>query len=521
MDRPHSQHDQTQRAPRIAVAGGGIAGLAAALHLAERAGGCELVLFEASPRLGGALWTIHEQGFQIEQGVDNFITTVPWGVELCRRLGLEDDLVQTDPRFRRTFVVRKGRLHKLPEGFLMMAPTRLWPLAATRLLSPWGKLRCALEYFLPGRRDDADESMAAFVRRRLGRAACERLVEPLIGAVYAADLEKLSVHATLMRLRQMEREHGSLIRAMRRQMKQRRHAAAESGARFSMFVTLREGLSSLVEAVARRLPPGCVRLETPVRGLERAGSRWRVSFDAPASCQQSDAGQPASQPAPGSRSAGETTAGPAENAENVAAGPRGSSELFDAVVLATPCYEAARLSAGTDAELARLLGSIEHSSTVVVSLAYDQRQIAHPLDGMGIVVPAIERSVILACSMSSRKYAHRAPEGKVLLRVFAGGPRWPEAVEVDDKILLGRVLDEVEALLGIHAGPEYLRIARWPRSMPQYNVGHRERVAGIDQRVGALAGLELAGNAYHGVGIPHCIHSGQTAAQRVLEYLGG
>lgn len=536
MQRQPLRHDETPRTARIAVVGGGISGLAAALHLAEQGRGCKVALFEASARLGGALWTIHEQGFQIEQGVDNFITAVPWGVELCRHLGLAGELVQTDPRFRQTFVVRKGQLYKLPEGFLMMAPTRFWPLVTTRLLSPWGKLRCAWEYFLPPRRDEEDESMAAFVRRRLGREAYERLVEPLVAAVYAADLEKLSVHATLLRLRQMEREHRSLIRAMRCQMKQRRSRAGESGPRFSMFVTLRQGLGSLVAAIAQRLPAGTLRLETAVRSIAAAERGWRVFFDQPALCPPADSGRSAAPSVPDNSAAAEgrivgridlpafaplAPGNPAAAAAQLPAPPGQGSELFDAVILATPSHEAARLLAPADAELARLLAAIEHSSTVVVSLAYDQRHIDHPLDGMGIVVPAVERSVLLALSMSSRKYAHRAPEGKLLLRVFAGGPRWPEAVAVDDRILLGRVLDEVAALLGIRAAPEYLRIARWPRSMPQYHVGHRALVARIEQRVAALAGLELAGNAYHGVGVPHCIHSGQMAAQRVREYLGG
>ncbi len=262
------------------MVGGGISGLAAAHRLVELDPACDVVLLESRDRLGGALWTIHEEGFQVEQGVDNFITTLPWGVDLCRRLGIEDRLVQTNPECRQTFVVRGGRLCKLPDGFLMMAPTRLWPLALTPILSPLGKLRCALEYFIPPRKDDADESMAAFVRRRLGREAYERLVEPLVSAVYAADLEKLSVAATLSRFREMERNHGSLIRAMRSQISARRRSKtkasdkAESGPRFSMFVTLRDGLSSLVQAIADRLPAGAVRLGTAVRAIERDGAGW-------------------------------------------------------------------------------------------------------------------------------------------------------------------------------------------------------------------------------------------------------
>ena len=222
----------------MAVIGGGISGLAAAHRLVELAPGFEIVLFERENRLGGVLETIHEDGFQVETSADNFITTVPWGVDLCKRLGLADDLIQTNPAHRRTFIVRRGRLHKLPDGFLMMAPTRMWPLAVTPILSPLGKLRAGLEYFIPPRKEDGDESMAGFVRRRLGREVFQRLVEPLVSAVYAADMEKLSVLATLPRFRAMEREHGSLIRAMRRQMAARRKTESQSGARYSLFLTL-------------------------------------------------------------------------------------------------------------------------------------------------------------------------------------------------------------------------------------------------------------------------------------------
>ena len=472
------------------MVGGGIAGLAAAHKLVELDPACRIALFESRARLGGALWTKHEEGFQVEQGVDNFITTLPWGLDLCRRLGLEDQLVQTNPDYRQTFVVRAGRLHKLPDGFLMMAPTRMWPLAVTSILSPGGKLRCAVEYFLPRRKDESDESMAGFVRRRLGCEAYQRLVEPLVGAVYAADLEKLSVEATLPRFRQMERDHGSLVRAMRRQMaaqRKQRRASAESGARFSMFVTLRRGLSSLVDAIVGRLPEGAVRLETAIERIERHQHGWRLWL---------------SRFVPGDS-------------------PGAKYEDFDAVILAAPSYVAAELLRPHDAALADDLASITHASTAVLSLAFLRGQIAHPLDGMGIVVPAVERSPILACSLSSRKYVHRAPEGKMLLRVFVGGVRYPEMAEMPAGQLRRQVLGELAALLGIEGNPIYSSIARWPRTMPQYHVGHKELVARIECRAAKLPGLELCGNTYHGVGIPDCIHTAELAAEHILAGAGG
>jgi len=464
---------------RVAVVGGGIAGLAAAHRLVELDSDCHIRLFDERPRLGGVLETVHEQGFQVEQSADNFITTLPYALELCRRLGLSGELVQTNPECRQTYVVHRGRLHMLPDGFLMMAPTRLWPLAITPLLSPWGKLRAAMEYFLPARKDNVDESMAAFATRRLGRETFQRLVEPLVGAVYAADVERLSLNATLSRFRDMEREHGSLIRAMRRQMALRRSAhrkETESGARYSLFMTLRGGLGTLVDAVAARLPSGSVQLTSPVDRLDRLpGGAWRVHSGS-------------------------------------------TEETFDAVILATPSYVAARLLSPLDAELGGLLGQIEHAGTAIVSLGFDRAQIAHPLAAAGAVIGRVEKSPILAVSFSSRKYPHRAPPGKEVLRVFVGGARAPEMAEMQDGRLVATVLGELRPLLGISGNPVYVRTAHWPRTMPQYHVGHVELVAQIESRIATLPGLALAGNAYHGVGIPDCIHGGEQAAEKVLRW---
>jgi oxygen-dependent protoporphyrinogen oxidase len=345
-----------------------------------------------------------------------------------------------------------------------------------------------MEWFIPPRRDPADESMAGFVRRRLGREVFDRLVEPLVSAVYAADLERLSVLATLARFREMEQEHGSLIRAMRRQMKDRSHAKGESGPRYSMFVTLRDGLTKIVEEISRRLPADAVRLNTPVERLERRADGWRVYA------------------APPSGAAGERGDG----------SPGTESQTFDAVIVAAPSYVAARLLAAADAELAADLQGIEHAGTAIVSAGYEQSQLGIAINGMGAVVPAIERSPILAISFSSHKYAHRAPEGKTLLRVFVGGARRREVAELDDGQLVPLVLGEVARLLRIRGEPCFLNVARWPGTMPQYHVGHKELVARIEARAARLPGLALAGNAYHGVGVPDCIHGGEQAAERVL-----
>ncbi len=516
---------------KVAIVGGGISGLAAAYRLQELAPGYEITLFEAAGRLGGVLETVHEAGFQIEQSADNFITTFPWGVDLCRRLGLADRLLSTNPACRRTFVVRKGRLWPLPDGFLMMAPSRLWPLAITPLLSPWGKLRAALEYFIPARRAESDESMAAFVRRRLGHEVFERLVEPLVSAVYAADMEKLSVLATLPRFREMERKYGSLIRAMQAQRRLNPEATQESGARYSMFVTLPEGLSELVQSIARRLPANSIQLHTQVVAVEPRQGKWllkvRRSSPVPMEKQRvslpvqssAELRPPAELPNAFGRENGQELPRSSDSQSNFGAAQRPWPEEFDGLILATPASVTAALIEPLEPMAAKLLASIRYEGTAILSLAYDRSQVGHPLNGMGCVVPAIERSPILAISFSSQKYVHRAPPDKVLLRVFAGGARQPELADGESEAVEDLLLPELERLLRISGKPQYRWFARWPRSMPQYEVGHRERIARIEQLIAAWPNLALAGNAYQGVGIPHCIHSGQQAAERLCEVL--
>ena len=470
---------------RIAVIGGGIAGLAAANRLRELDPASEVTLFEASGRLGGSLWTDRRDGFLVEQGADSFITNVPWGVGLCQRLGLGDELIGTSQQGRRAFVVRRGRLYPLPDGFMLMAPSRIWPVMTTPILSPLGKLRLAWEYFIP-RRDEngSDESLASFVRRRLGREAFERLVQPLVAGIYTADPEKLSLAATLPRFQDMEREHGGLIRAARRERARKASSDADegrsNGARYDLFVTPRDGLSSVVAALAARLSANAVRINTPIRQIARIGNYWNLS-----------AGR--------------------------AVSPDQSRLEFDEIIIAAPAAVAASLLADVDRELAADLSAIEYAGAVVVSMAFDRHQIRHALDGFGFVVPAIERRRILSASFSSVKFPGRAPADKVLIRTFVGGACRRELTELSDADLERVVSEELADLLGTSGAPLWTMIARWSNSMPQYHLGHLDRVARIEARAAAIPGLALAGNAYRGVGIPHAIHSGERAAEEVLK----
>ncbi len=468
--------EPNNKSRRIAVVGGGIAGLAAAHRVMELDPAASIALFEASQRLGGSLDTEHRDGFLIERGADSFITNMPFAVDLCRRIGIADQLISTNEAGRRAFVVRRGRLLPVPEGFALMAPARIWPVLTTPILSPAGKLRMAWEYFVPRRRRGGDESLGSFVRRRLGGEVFERLVQPLVAGIYTADPEQLSLAATLPRFIEMERSHRSLIRAaLRQRWKGDAGNSQASGARYSLFVTPRDGLSSMVAAISKRLPAGAVRLNAPVSQIERltASAGWRVSA-------------------------------------------AGESMEFDAVVVAASARVAARLLQEIDASLAADLGAIPYASTAVVSLAYSRRQIVHPLDGFGFVVPAIERRRVLSVSFSSQKFAGRAPDGQVVLRVFIGGACQGELLEHSDDELCRIATEEVAELLGASGLPIFAIVARWNESMPQYHLGHLDRVSRIEGRVGAIPGLAIAGNAFRGVGIPQVVASGEVAAQRVV-----
>jgi oxygen-dependent protoporphyrinogen oxidase len=468
---------------RVAVVGGGIAGLAAA-HRAlewarERGQRVEIALLEAADRLGGTIQTERRDGFLVELGPDSFLSEKPWALALCRRLGLESALIGTDDRFRRVYVVRRGRLHPLPDGFQLLAPTRLGPLAASPLFSWRGKLRMALDLVLP-RGGGPDESLGSFVRRRLGREALERVAQPLVAGIYTADPDDLSLAATMPRFLDLERQHRSVIlglaRAARRAPKV---AAGTSGARWSLFVTLAEGMETLIRALADRLPPEAVRLKARVAGLERDASGWRVGI-------------------------------PGEPALTV-----------DAVILAAEAHQAARLLRYLDPSLAHLLEGIAYASSATVTLALSRADVAHPLDGFGFVVPHAERRPVLAGTFSSVKYPGRAPAGHVLLRVFMGGALDEGALAQPDEALVATARRELAALLGVSGEPLFTRVARYPRAMPQYHVGHLARVEAIERAVARLPGLALAGGAYRGVGIADCVRSAEDAAVGVQESLAG
>jgi oxygen-dependent protoporphyrinogen oxidase len=461
---------------RLVVVGGGITGLAAAHHALELARerriALELTLVEARERLGGTIATERAGGFLIEAGPDSFLSEKPWALALCRRLGLEDRLARTDDRYRKVFVWHAGRLHPLPDGWELLAPTRLAPFLSSRLFSWPGKLRMAFDLVLPRGIAD-DESLGAFVRRRLGREALERVAQPLVAGIYTADPDDLSLTATMPRFAELEKQERSIILGLRR-ARRRALETGVSGARWSLFVTLKEGMEDLVAALATRLQPGTVLLKQRVAGVERRGDRWRVAT--------------------------------AEGADLDA----------DRVIVATESHAAARMLRYVDPTLATLLAEIPYASSATVTLGYRRADVLHPLDGFGFVVPRTEKRALLACTFSSVKYAGRAPEGDVLLRAFVGGALNEAVLELDDAPLVMRARAELREALGITAAPALARVFRWPKAMPQYHVGHLARVETIERRAGALPGLDLAGGAYRGVGIADCVRSGEAAAERAL-----
>jgi oxygen-dependent protoporphyrinogen oxidase len=463
--------------PCVAVVGGGISGLSAALRLAERRPDIDVRLLEARPHLGGVLETIRQDGFLVEAAADSFLTNPPAAVDLCRRVGIADSLIETPASRRGVYVVRKGRLARLPDGFASMAPTRVWPLLATRVLSFRGKLRMALEYFRRAKRAGDDESIADFFTRRFGHEAYERLLQPLVGAVYGGDAARLSIDAALPQLAQMEQQHGGLIRAA---LARRRATAAPGAAPRGPFVALQAGMARLVQSAADRLPPSSIRLGAPVdRVLPSENGKWLLKIG----------------------------------------GAIRSAIEADGVIVAAPAYVAGRLLKGVDGALAQELSAIEYAGCVVVSLGYHRSQVAHRLNGAGFVVPLAEQRTILSCSFSSEKFPGRAPEGSVLLRVFIGGARQSGLLQLPRRQLADLAEQEIADLLHVVGAPQFRHVVRHERAMPQYHLGHLNRLATISARLAALPGLALAGNAYGAVGVPGCIASGDAAADGIVAHL--
>ncbi|WP_263358461.1 protoporphyrinogen oxidase [Acidicapsa ligni] len=461
---------------RIAIIGGGIAGLSAAYDLAQakQAGAAvEYELYEADSRLGGVLSSEAIDGTVLEHGPDSFLTEKPAAAQLCRELGLEADLISSNDASRKTFILVRNRLVALPDGLMFLIPTKLIPTALTGLFSLGTKLRMARELLLQPKSHSEDESVAALVKRHYGQETVDRLADPLLSGIYGGDASQLSAQSVLPRLVEMEARYGSLTRAMLAGRRAMRAAQGKSGGAKPIFTTLRHGLQQMVDAMTARLESDRLHVKSPIVAVEREGDGWLVkSLD--------------------------------------------RSERFDAVIVATPAWASAILLKPIDRELGRELGEIPYTSSITVNLVYDEVELGRLPKGFGFLVPAVEKRALLACTFVHRKFSGRTAPGKAVLRAFLGGAHNEELLAESDEALGNLVREELRQILSITAVPELVQVRRWRRAMAQYAVGHKARLRRIRVRLDELPGLHLVGNAYDGIGISDCIRLGRQAATELV-----
>ena len=489
---------------RIAIVGGGMAGLGAARVLEDARAADPAVdwhLYEDESRFGGKVHTVRRDGFVVEGGPDSAIIEKHWPITMARRLGIGDRFEDSNEGIRKSFVFTRGRLHELPEGIILMVPTRMVPFALSSLMSWPGKIRMGMDLVLPrggaarGGVDNGDESLGDFVRRRLGKEALARIAEPIVAGIHAGDPEQMSVRATFPMFLEMEQTHRSLILAMLKRRKARQKAAAAgggpgggagaprpAGGPRSYFYSFKGGLQDLSDAMVASLPAERLHGGVAVKTMTACG------------------------------------AGSGAYALQLADGTR---VVADAVVLATPAWASGELLRPVAPLPAAGLSSIEYVTTATASLAFRADQVGHDLKGFGFVVPRAEDRPVMATTWSSSKFPGRAPGGHVLLRSFLGRAGREAAAQLDDDEMAKVVRGELREIMGIAAEPEFVQVFRWPRGMPQYRVGHVQLVEKIEAGVARVPGVELAGGAYHGIGIGDCLREGAAAAERALEHVRG
>lgn len=466
---------------RVAIIGGGISGLAAAWWLNQASPSTELKLFEASHRVGGVIETLQDGPYLIEKAADNFATLIPDALELSQASGLEDQLIPPASKNRQALVLNRGRLYPIPAGFSLMQPTRVLSILATRTLSLRGKMRLLGEFFVPARQDSGDESLESFVTRRLGREAFESLVEPIVSGIFTANPATLSMQATMPQFLAMERNSGGLIRGHLSAKRKDAVAAARraSGARYNQFRAPTAGMSGWLNAIAAQLPADTIQLNSPIDSLThiKDSTAWRIDHN-------------------------------------------GQQQDFEAVICATPAAVTSRLLAQELPEASQLVGSIPYASSVVVAMVVNKADIQGRLDAFGMIAPTRENRKALAISYTSNKYPGRTPDDEVLLRIFMGGAMRPEVMDLSDAELEACGVREVTELLRWTGSvPNWIRVIRWNNAMPQYLVGHCDRMQRLDELLTAQPTLRLCGAAYSGVGIPQCIKSGRKAAEAIAANL--
>jgi oxygen-dependent protoporphyrinogen oxidase len=469
--------------PKVIIVGGGIAGLAAAVHLKSGAKAqgktVDVLLLEKDSRVGGKFITEKFGPFTIEGGPDSFLPEKIWTVNLARHLGLESEMLPTNDQFKGTYLYSKNQLHALPEGVMLMVPTMLWPMVKSRLISWPGKLRMGMEIFIPKRKTPGDESLAEFVTRRLGRECLEKIAEPLVAGIHTSNPDNMSVLATFPRFVQMEQKSGSLILGMLSAMKNRPAGgpSPKPGApKMTFFMSFKNGIQTLSDKCVDYIGKESIRLGAGVQAVEPRGKGYAVIL---------------------------------ENGETLEA---------DQVMLGTASFDSAEMIKGFDANLAARLNKIDWSTSATVSIAFRKQDVKVPLKGFGFIVPRVEGRRINAATYSSIKWSFRAPDDHILIRGFVGGGHHEELVnELDDAGLVKTVLEELDTIVGIKADARFSKVYRWYRGMPKYTVGHLDRISVIDRTVAMHPGLHLIGCSYKGIGIGDCVHEAQIAAERVLK----
>jgi oxygen-dependent protoporphyrinogen oxidase len=465
---------------RIAIVGGGIAGLSAAYDLREaRQTGAriEFHLYEASSRLGGVISSSKVNGTVLEFGPDSFLSEKPAALQLCRELGLEVDLIGSNDSARKTYILVDNKLVPLPDGLMFLVPTRMRAMARSKLFSMGTKVRMALETFRPPSRNRGDESVASLIARHYGQQAVDRLADPLLSGIYGGDATQLSAQAVLPKLVEMESRYGSLTRGTLEEARKRRIAAADMGPAGRVpratFTTLRGGMQQLTDRLAVLLEGWRVHLETPVLSIERGPTGWSIRS-------------------------------------------RSGEQEYDSVIFAIPAWACAPLLTPVDATLGAELGKIPYTSSITVNLIYDQTSLGRLPEGFGFLVPAAEQRNLLALTFAHRKFLGRTAGGKAVLRAFLGGAGKDALLDEPDAAIEAMVRSDLRDILHVNHEPELVQIRRWPRAMAQYAVGHKDRQRKIQERLATLPGLHLVGNAYDGIGISDCIRLGRQAAKRVL-----
>jgi oxygen-dependent protoporphyrinogen oxidase len=463
---------------RIAIIGGGISGLSAAYTIDEkRRSGTpvQYMLFESSPRLGGVLVTDRVDGCIVEAGPDSFLTEKPWAADLCAKIGLGDQLIGSNDSERKTYIVAKGKLVEMPDGLMFMVPTKIMPTVRSPLFSLGTKIRMAAEWFRPPRKASEDETVADMVKRHYGPEMVDLLADPLLCGIYGGEASQLSVRAVLPRFADMESKHGSLGRAMLKARK--KIAVTPNVPARPLFTSLKDGMRQMVDALVARLDAKALNASAPVLSVIRQDNGWTVC-------------------------AGYKT------------------DHFDAVIIATPTHAAAALLETADENLARDLSEIQYSSSVTVTLGYDETVRRALPAGFGFLVPRTAGHRMLAATFVHNKFPHRAPENRAIIRCFLGGARDEQILQSSEEEILQIVRRELREIINLNAEPLFARVYKWKSAMAQYSVGHLERVQRIESFRQKLPGLALAGNGYNGIGVPDCVRSGSEAAGKILAEMG-